>query len=94
MKKLSKESIIATYNDLVQEQGSIPMGEGVFTRETGISTYYWKGGFWRSWSAFQTEAGHAPNSPTQRIADETVLQRFAEIAAERGALLMQNVRKV
>ncbi len=74
------------YNDLVRERGGNPVGVGVFTRETGIKKYYWQGGYWRSWSAFQADAGHVPNSPTQRIADETLLQRFAELALERNEI--------
>jgi len=58
------------------------VGEGVFTRETGIPRYSWQGRYWRSWSAFQAAAGHAPNRPTQKIDDEILLQRFAELALE------------
>lgn len=89
MQKPSKESIIKAYNDLVREKGGNPVGIDVFTRETGISSYYWQGGYWRSWSAFQADAGHVPNSPTQRIADETLLQRFAELALERNEIPTQ-----
>lgn len=87
--KLSKESIIAAYNDLMKERGGKPIGIGVFTRETGISQYYWRGGYWRTWSAFQAEAGHTPNIPTQKIDDETVLRRFAELALERQQIPTQ-----
>lgn len=89
MQKPSKESIIKAYNDLVREKGGSPVGIDVFTRETGISSYYWHGGYWRSWSAFQADAGHTPNSPTQKIADEVVLQRFAELALERNEIPTQ-----
>ena len=89
MAKLSKESIIRAYNDLVREMGGTPVGIDVFARETGISSYHWHGGYWRSWSAFQADAGHVPNSPTQRIADETVLQRFAELILERNEIPTQ-----
>jgi Meiotically up-regulated gene 113 len=82
MAKPSKESIISTYNDLVESKGGTLIGRGVFIKETGISRHYFSGGYWRSWSAFQAEAGHSPNLPTQKIADETVLRRFAELALE------------
>src|SRR3989442_14668099 len=84
MKKLSKESIVTAYNDIVAERGGKIIGEAVFTRETGISTYYWHGAYWRSWSAFQADAGPPPNQPTQRISDETLLQCFAQLALERS----------
>lgn len=84
MRKLSKESIVETYNRLVKERGGIAVGERIFTRETGIARYHWMGGYWRSWSAFQTAAGHSPNDPTARIPDEVLLRRFAELTLERG----------
>jgi hypothetical protein len=89
MQKPSKESIIDAYNDLVKKQGGKPIGERVFRRETGISPYYWGGGYWRSWSAFQANAGYAPNSPTPKIPDETLLHRFAELALERNEVPTQ-----
>ncbi len=82
MQKPSKEKIIGTYHRLVKEHGGTPIGERVFMRETGFSHHYWKGGYWRSWSAFQADAGYAPNSPTEKISDEILLQRFAELALE------------
>jgi hypothetical protein len=84
MRKLTAESIIKTYTTLVNERGGVPLGERVFTRETGISRYHWMGGYWRSWSAFQEAAGYSPNDPTQKIPDEVLLRRFAELALERG----------
>ena len=89
MEKPSKESIIDAYNDLITTHGGKHIGEGVFKRETGISPYYWRGGLWRSWSAFQADAGHTPNSPTQKIADEIILHRFAELALERNEIPTQ-----
>lgn len=84
MPKPSKASIIDAYNDLTQQNDGKPVGEAVFVRETGVSSYYWKGGYWRSWSAFQADAGHTPNIPTQKIADEILLNRFADLALERN----------
>jgi hypothetical protein len=80
MSKLSRESIIAAYNDLVAEKDGKVIGENVFNRETQISRYYWRGGYWRSWSAFQADAGHTPNEPTQKTEDGMLLQRLAELA--------------
>jgi hypothetical protein len=86
MRKPSPESIIETYKALVNERGGAPIGERVFTRESGLSRYHWMGGFWRSWSAFQKAAGYLPNDPTQKISDEILLRRFAELTLERGEL--------
>jgi hypothetical protein len=82
MQRLSKESIVSAYNNLVRARGVL-VGAGVFEGEKGISRYYWAGGHWRSWSEFQKYAGHSPNLPTQKIADEIVLERFAELALEQ-----------
>jgi Meiotically Up-regulated Gene 113 (MUG113) protein len=81
---VSKESILSAYSDLVKANVGRPVGERIFTRETGISRYYWQGGHWRSWSAFQADAGHTPNRPTQKIPDETVLKAFVQLAVEQG----------
>jgi Meiotically up-regulated gene 113 len=83
METLSKESILAAYHDLVTKGGR-PVGEKIFIRETGISRYYFQGGYWRSWSAFQAAAGYAPNSRTQKIPDDILLHRFAELTLERN----------
>jgi len=89
MHKSPKESIIRAYNELRIERGAKPIGERVFVRETGFSPFYWKGGYWRSWSAFQAAAGHVPNSQTERIAHEMLLRRFAELALERNGIPTQ-----
>ena len=82
MQQPSKERIISLYNRLVKEHGGRAIGERVFLRESGVSRYYWQGGYWRSWSALQSEAGFAPNNPTDKTSDEVLLRRFAELALE------------
>jgi hypothetical protein len=83
--KPTRESIIKAYNELVAQEGRL-IGERIFMKETGISQYSWNGGFWRSWSAFQGDAGHKPNSQTQKIPDEAILRRFALLAMEMGEI--------
>jgi len=83
MSKLSRASIIAAYNGLVAEKDGKVIGEVVFIREAHIARYHWHGGYWRSWSAFQAEAGHTPNEPSQKTEDETLLRRLAELAVDR-----------
>lgn len=78
----SKEAILAAYNDLVREMG-VEVREEAFTRETGISSFYWWGRYWRSWSEFQAAAAvHSPRPPVQRIPDAGILQRYAELVLE------------
>ena len=88
MTKPSKESIIATYNDMVRSAGRV-VGETVFARETGFSAYYWRGGYWRSWSALQSDAGHTPNKPTPKTPEDELLSQFAELALELGSIPTQ-----
>ena len=66
-----------------REQGGKVIGVCVFMRETGFSEHYWKGKYWRSWSAFQADAGYTPNSPNEKIADEVLLHRFAHCQDQR-----------
>jgi hypothetical protein len=86
VRKPTAEGIIERYRELVEQCGGVPIGQRVFLKEPGISRYLWQGGFWRSWTEFQEAAGFAPNDPTEKIPDETVLARFAQLALERGAL--------
>jgi len=81
MTQPSKEQILAIYNRLVKKHGGRSIGERVFAHASGVSRYYWQGGY-SSWSALQAEAGHVPNSATDKISDEVLLQRFAELAPE------------
>ena len=85
----SRESIIEAYADLISKHDGKIIGENVFKRETGISASYWRGGYWRSWSAFQTGAGYAPNAQTQKTPDEIILRRFALLALERSGIPSQ-----
>ena len=86
MHKPTKKSIIDLYCRLVKEHGGIAFGERVFTRESGVSRYYWQGGHWGSWSALQAEAGFAPNDATDKTPDDVLLHRFAELALEMNAI--------
>lgn len=86
MKKLTPEAIIKAYTDMIRARGGVVIGERVFGRESGIPRYNWMGGHWRSWSAFQEAAGVSPNDATQKIPDDVLLRRFAELAIERGGI--------
>jgi hypothetical protein len=86
MQKPSREAVIEAYNALVRERGGVPIGAGIFMRETGIPRYCWQAGFWRSWSEFQADAGHAPNEPSQRTPDDVLLKAFADLAHEMSEI--------
>jgi len=86
MQKPSKQKIIDVYKHLAEERGGEPIGERIFKRDSGFSHHYWQGGYWRSWSAFQADAGYDPNRATEKTPDEVLLRRFAELALERNEL--------
>lgn len=80
--------ILESYRDLVSRVGR-RLGCEVFERETGISSFYWRGGFWPKWSALQAEAGFSPNERTKRIDDDIILRGFLELARELGRVPTQ-----
>jgi hypothetical protein len=86
VRRPTREAVIAAYNALVKARGGAPIGQDIFVRESGIPRYCWQGGIWRSWSAFQADAGHDPNVPNERTPDEVLLHRFAELALEGNEL--------
>lgn len=86
MSRPTRERVLAAYKRLVKHRGGEPVGERIFIRETGFSHHVWKGGFWRSWSAFQADAGFTPNTATEKTPDEVLLQRFAELALDLKTL--------
>ncbi len=86
VQKPTKGKLLTAYKRLVREYADQPVGERIFKRETGYSPYYWNGGYWRSWSEFQTDAGYSPNIATEKTPDEVLLRRFAELTIERGEL--------
>ena len=88
MTQLSKEAILEAYRDLVHRTGR-SVGCGVFQKETGISEFYWRGGYWHRWTALQAEAGIAPNEPNRRVDNEVVLQRFVDLVRELGRIPTQ-----
>ncbi len=85
----SKDKIIRAYKLLVKEHNSRLVGSKVFQRETGFPRYYWQGKYWPSWSAFQAAAGFSPNSPTEKIPDDVIFRRFAELALEMNKVPTQ-----
>ncbi len=85
----SPEQIVAAYLKLVQAHGGRVIGQGPFMRKTGIPAVYWRGRYWRSWSAFQAELGFEPNLRFTKIPLETLLRRFAELARDLGKLPTQ-----
>lgn len=83
---LTREFIIETYQNVVKNCGGRVVGLRVFERKTGISAAYWWGGYWRSWTEFQADAGFEPNRRPPRHTEEFLVRRFVELAMEMGKL--------
>lgn len=86
MNRPSKELLLSTYRRIVDSNGGRKVGERVFLRETGFSHHLWKGVYWRSWSELQRAAGFTANTATERIPDEVILRRLAELTLELGSV--------
>jgi hypothetical protein len=79
---MRKETIVKAYKDMVSIYNGKVIGEHVFRKYSKISSGYWQGRYWRSWSEFQAELGFKPNVPNTRIPNEVLLRRYAELALE------------
>ena len=79
-----KSEILDAIREAAAKNGGIPLGQGRFTKETGIQTHIWRGKFWLRWSDAVTEAGFSPNTLTAAYGDEFLLTKLAELARTRG----------
>jgi hypothetical protein len=82
-RRMTKDEILETYRRLVRKSGGSTPGKSVLLaalRGSGVSEHTFRSGLWRSWRAFQEEAGFAPNVKTQRFPDEQVLEPYARLA--------------
>src|SRR5438105_14185821 len=79
-----KQAIINAIKSLAAENGGIPPGQVVFSRETGISQHHWKGGFWTRWSDAIAEAGFAPNTPSEPFGPSAVVTSLVKAARRFG----------
>jgi len=61
-------------------------GRLTFARETGISAKQWQGKYWARWTDAVTEAGLKPNSATEKVEANVILQKIAESARHYGKI--------
>jgi hypothetical protein len=58
-----KARILSEIRRTAEANGGVPLGQGRFENETGISTGQWRGKYWATWSEAVKEAGFHPNRP-------------------------------
>ena len=62
---ITKASIIADIQRTAAENDGVPLGQGTFERDTGVSVSSWRGKYWRNWGEALREAGFAANLPNK-----------------------------
>jgi hypothetical protein len=72
----TRQEIIIEIRKLVSRTGAIP-GERTFASATRIKESAWKGKYWARWTDAIREAGYDPNTLTQKIPDEAILEKLA-----------------
>jgi hypothetical protein len=78
---LPKQFVVDIYRKQVDVYGKV-LGQAVFLRQTGMSSFPWRGGYWRSWSEFQAECGFTPNKPKLKSPRGVLLHHYALLALE------------
>lgn len=81
-----RDIIIAEIKRIAEANGGKPPGGQLFLSETGIIESKWRGIYWARWGDALTEAGFAPNEWQQRLDSKALLERMAELVAEKGAV--------
>jgi hypothetical protein len=81
-----RDEIIAAIKRAAQAAGGVSPGWRRFANETGIRYTDWHGRYWTKWSDALVEAGLVPNELNPRIADDSIVRQYAELARELGRL--------
>jgi hypothetical protein len=82
MESFVREHILSEIRRVAQVNSGQPPGSRLFARETGIREKKWLGVYWPKWSDALIEAGFQPNSPTEKVSDDVILEKLA-IAFQR-----------
>lgn len=80
---ITRTEILEEINRFVAKEARSP-GEREFVAATRIKQSAWKGKFWARWTDAVREAGHEPNSMTQKIPDADLLSQLARFIIELG----------
>jgi hypothetical protein len=80
---ITRQEIILEIQKLAATDGTIPEERG-FANATRIKESAWKGKYWARWTEAIREAGYDPNTLTQRIPDEEILEKLATFITNVG----------
>jgi hypothetical protein len=79
-----REQILNEIQRLAEANGGQPPGRRLLERKTGINEGAWFGKYWARWGDAVAEAGFAPNSKNEKLDEQFVLEKLAEITRHYG----------
>lgn len=81
---ISRQELLDNIRKYVKtHDGKIP-GERSFAAATRIRQSSWKGRYWARWTDAVREAGYKANTLTQKVSDEDILARLANLVTKLG----------
>jgi len=82
--EMDKEYIISEIKRTAKANGGVPLGMGMFEKETGIKKGNWSGKYWVKWSDAIQEAGYKPNKLQQAYDEEWLIERLITLIREKN----------
>jgi Meiotically Up-regulated Gene 113 (MUG113) protein len=83
---MTKQHILDEIKRTSAANGGAPLGTRIFFRETGIRETDWYGKYWSRWSDACNEAGFAPNTRTERLGKEFLMEQLVALVRELGKM--------
>jgi hypothetical protein len=81
---VTKEEILSEIHRYVAANDGVIPGERTFATATRIKQGAWKGKYWARWTEAIKAAGYDPNTLTQKIPDEDILEKLASFITGLG----------
>src|SRR3546814_8790721 len=89
-----REQILNEIRRLAERSNGLPPGEKTFAAATGIQKREWHGQYWARWGDACAEAGFTPNTASQKISDDLILQKLAEARSEEHTSELQSLMRI